>query len=58
MQELQRSRVQQLWQLGKSLYRSAAVASAVFSVYQNPWLAVALVKAVWAAAKLLLGAVL
>lgn len=57
-QELRKGQARRLWDWGKTLYRAAAVSYAAFSMYENPWLVKALLKAMWAAAKLLLGAVI
>ena len=52
-QQLRKSHVRRLWDWGTTLYRAAVVPYAAFSMYNNPWLVAALLKAVWAAAKLL-----
>lgn len=56
--EIRKSNLRNLWEWGRSLYRAAAVSYAAFSMFQNPWLVMAILKATWAAAKFLLGAAL
>jgi hypothetical protein len=54
LRELRRGRAARLWAWGKSLYRAAAVASAAFGAYTHPWLARALLAAVWTSVRALL----
>ncbi len=56
-QELQQSRLQQVWQWGRTFYRCAAVSYSAFSLYTNPWLVRALVASVWTASRVLAGLV-
>lgn len=56
--EIRKSRVRHLWEWGRSLYRAAAVSYAASSMYNNPWLVMAVLKATWAAARFLLGVAL
>ena len=54
LKELRRGRAARLWGWGKALYRAAAVASTAFGAYTHPWLARALLAAVWTGARALL----
>lgn len=54
LRELRKGRAARLWGWGKALYRAAAVASAAFGAYTHPWLARALLAAVWTGARALL----
>ena len=56
-QELQQSRLQQVWHWGRTFYRCAAVSYSAFSLYTNPWLVRALVASVWTASRVLAGLV-
>ena len=55
LRELRKGRAARLWGWGKALYRAAAVVSAGFGAYTHPWLARALLAAVWTGARALCG---
>ena len=58
MQDLQKGRVQQVWAWGRCMYRCIAFSYGAFSVYENPWLVRAVITALWAAGKVMLGILL
>ena len=51
--ELRRGRVKRLWAWGKWLYRAAALSYGAFGAYTNPWLARAVLAALWTSAKVM-----
>lgn len=51
--ELRRGRVRRLLDWARHIYRAAALTAGVFSAYTNPWLARALLTAVWTALRTL-----
>ena len=51
--ELRRGKVKRLWAWGKWLYRAAALSYGAFGAYTNPWLARAVLAAVWTGAKVM-----
>ena len=53
--ELRRSRLTRLWAWGRWIYRGATVGGAVVGAYANPWLARAVLAAVWTSAKVVVG---
>ncbi|KDD75905.1 hypothetical protein H632_c443p0 [Helicosporidium sp. ATCC 50920] len=53
--ELRRGRLRRLWDSGTSLCRGAAMVAGAFSAYTNPWLARALVSALWTGMRVLGG---
>lgn len=55
VQELQKSRMRQLWGWGRAIYRCLAFSYGAFSVYENPWLVRALLAALWTASRMMFG---
>lgn len=51
--ELRRGKVKKLWAWGKWLYRAAALSYGAFGAYTNPWLARAVLAALWTSAKVM-----
>jgi hypothetical protein len=58
VQDLRKSKVRIAWEWGRCAYRAAAMSYGVFSVYENPWLFRALMAAMWAASKMIVGTLL
>lgn len=55
LHELRRSRLTRLWAWGRWVYRGATVGGAVVGAWTNPWLARAVLAAVWTSAKVVVG---
>jgi len=53
-QELRKSRVRRLWDMGRMNYRLTAFSYGAFSVYENPWLVRAVLAALWTASRVIL----
>ena len=53
--ELRRGKLVKLWGWGRWLYRGATVGGAAFGAYTNPWLARAVLAAVWTSVKVVAG---
>jgi hypothetical protein len=53
-QELRKSRVRRLWDMGRMIYRLTAFSYGAFSVYENPWLVRAVLAALWTASRVIL----
>ena len=51
--ELRRGKVKRLWAWGRWLYRAAALGYGAFGAYTNPWLARAVLAALWTSAKVM-----
>ena len=51
--ELQRGKVKRIWAWGRWLYRAAALSYGAFGAYTNPWLARAVLAALWTSAKVM-----
>lgn len=52
---LRRSRYAALWAWGRVLYRAGAISASVYSAYTHPWLARALVAAIWSSGRMAAG---
>lgn len=57
-QDLRKGNVRRFWEWGRCAYRCIAFSYGAFSVYENPWLVRAVVTALWAAGKVMLGLLL
>jgi hypothetical protein len=53
MAELRKGRVRRLVDWGKSLYRVGAIGYGAFSMFSNPWVAKAVVAALWSCLRLM-----
>lgn len=53
--EMRQSKLQRLWQWGRTFYRCAAVSYSAFSLYTNPWIARAVLASIWTASRILAG---
>ena len=53
-QELRKSRMRRLWDMGRMIYRLTAFSYGAFSVYENPWLVRAVLAALWTASRVIL----
>eukprot|EP00887_Chlorella_sp_A99_P006511 scaffold3.g6511.t1 len=51
--ELRKGRVRRLWDWGRCFYRAGVVAYGAFSMFSNPWVAKALVAALWTAVRMM-----
>ena len=51
--ELRRGKIKKVWAWGRWLYRAAALSYGAFGAYTNPWLARAVLAAVWTSAKVM-----
>lgn len=51
LRELRKGRVRRLWDWGRYLYRAAALGYGAFAAYTNPWIAEAVLKAVFTCAR-------
>lgn len=56
--DLRKGHVRRFWEWGRCAYRCIAFSYGAFSVYENPWLVRAVVTALWAAGKVMLGLLL
>lgn len=55
VQELRKSKMQQLWGWGRAIYRCVSFSYGAFTVYENPWLVRALLTAMWTASRVMFG---
>lgn len=55
LKEMRQSRLQKLWQWGRTFYRCAAVSYSAFSLYTNPWIARAVLASLWTASRIIAG---
>ena len=55
--ELRRGKIKKIWSWGRWLYRAAALSYGAFGAYTNPWLARAVLAALWTSAKVMVAAV-
>ena len=51
LQEIRKGKIRKLWDWGRVLYRAAALSYGVFAAYTNPWLAEAVLKALFSFAR-------
>jgi hypothetical protein len=58
LQALKRRRMEQVWLLSRHAYRYAAASYTAYRIYEHPWLARAMLTAVWTGAKMAYGIVL
>lgn len=52
LRELRKGRVRRLWDWGRCFYRTGVVAYGAFSMFSNPWVAKAVLVALWTAVRM------